>query len=52
MKIISMRVKGYAGPGWEIQCTGEQKWVERTIKKYIQKVKEIAKMIEKEEKEG
>ncbi len=41
-KFITIRVKGYAGPGWEIECTGPRKWVEKTIKKYIPKVKRIA----------
>ncbi len=41
-KFITIRVKGYAGPGWEIECTGPRKWVEETIKKYIPKVKRIA----------
>ena len=41
-KIVTIRVRGYAGPGWEIECTGPHKWVEGTIKKYIPKVKKIA----------
>ncbi len=39
--IITIRVKGYAGPGWEIECTGSRRWVEKAIKKYIPKVKKI-----------
>ena len=41
-KFITIRVKGYAGPSWEIQCAGPRKWVEKTIKKYIPRVKKIA----------
>ncbi len=41
-KFITIRVKGYAGPGWEIECTGPSQWVEKTIKDYIPRVKEIA----------
>lgn len=41
-KNITIRVKGYAGPGWEIECIGPNKWVDKILKKYIPKVKEIA----------
>lgn len=41
-KFVTIRVKGYAGPGWEIECTGPHKWVEKTIKRYIPRVKKIA----------
>ncbi len=40
-KFITIRVKGYAGPGWEIQCTGPRKWVDKIIKAYIPRVKRI-----------
>jgi len=40
--IITIRVRGYAGPGWEIEFTGPHEWVERMIKKYIPKVKACA----------
>ena len=42
LAMITIRVKGYAGPGWEIECTGSRKWVEKTLKKFIPKVKKIA----------
>ena len=37
-----IKVRGYAGPGWEIECRGAKRWVEKTIKKYIPRVKGIA----------
>jgi hypothetical protein len=41
MKVISIRAKGYSGKGWEIQCIGPRKWVERIMKKFIPMIQKI-----------
>ena len=39
---VSIRVGGYAGPGWDLECTGPRRWAEAAINRWAVRVRNAA----------
>ncbi len=40
---IRIAVRGYTGPGWELEVVGPRKWAEKTLTRFVPRVKAASK---------